>query len=52
MSGYIFREKDAHERHMRQMEEEMEVQMQRVEERVRRRVSTHDSKLMIRAERI
>ncbi|XP_052286750.1 ras and EF-hand domain-containing protein homolog isoform X4 [Dreissena polymorpha] len=29
------REKEQHERHMRQMEEEMEVQMQRVEERVR-----------------
>ena len=33
------REKEQHERHMRQMEDEMEIQMQRVEERVRKRVS-------------
>ncbi|KAL4224722.1 hypothetical protein ACF0H5_015419 [Mactra antiquata] len=31
------REKEQHERHMRQMEEEMELQVQRVEDRVRRR---------------
>ncbi|XP_053385023.1 ras and EF-hand domain-containing protein homolog isoform X5 [Mercenaria mercenaria] len=31
------REKEQHERHMRQMEEEMEMQVQRVEERVRKK---------------
>lgn len=31
------REKDQHDHHMRQMEEEMELQMQRVEDRVRKR---------------
>ena len=33
------REKEQHERHMRQMEDEMELQVTRVEERVKRAVS-------------
>lgn len=40
---FIFREKEQHERHMRQMEEEMELQVQRVEDRVRKRVSYMNS---------
>lgn len=38
-----FREKTEHEKHLRQLEEEMELQMQKVEERVRAQVRVQRS---------
>lgn len=37
---FLNREKEVHDKHLRQLEEEMEQQMQKVEERVRKQVGT------------
>ena len=39
--AFVFREKDTHANHLRQLEEEMEAQMQRVENRVKSEVCFH-----------